>query len=137
MVELTTPAQYVKGIGPRVAELLVAKGITTVEDLLYYLPFRYEDRANPRRIGELQAGEMASVIAEVRGSMLMSTRKMPLFCLTVAELGAAEPARVATAAPPGPSPRLFRAGAQARPRGTLRCLWFHGTYLKDRFKPGQ
>src|SRR5947209_5740993 len=25
----------------------------------------------------------------------------------------------------------------ARPRGTLRCIWFHGTYLKDRFKPGQ
>lgn len=135
MVELTTPVQYVKGIGPRVGEMLAGKGITTVEDLLYYLPFRYEDRANPRRIAELQPGEMASVIAEVRGSMLMRTRKMPLFQLTVAELGAPGPVRAA-AQPEGPS-RVFRAGAMPGGRSTLRCLWFHGTYLKDRFKPGQ
>ena len=68
MLELSTNVQYVKGIGPRIAEMLLEKGITTVEDLLYYLPFRYEDRLNPRGIGELRAGEMASVIAEVRTS---------------------------------------------------------------------
>jgi len=75
MLELSTPVQYVKGIGPRVAEVLAAKGISTVEDLLYYLPFRYEDRLNPRGIGELRPGEMATVIAEVRGSGLFRTRR--------------------------------------------------------------
>src|SRR5512142_175282 len=85
MLELDTPVQYVKGIGPRLAEVLAAKGITTVEDLLYYLPFRYEDRLNPRRIAELQPGEMASVIAEVRTSALFRTKKMPLFELTVGD----------------------------------------------------
>ena len=65
MLDLTTPVQYVKGVGPRLAEALAAKGIITVEDLLYYLPFRYEDRLNPRTISELRPGEMASVIAEV------------------------------------------------------------------------
>jgi ATP-dependent DNA helicase RecG len=38
MLELTTPVQYVKGIGPRLAEILATKGIATVRDLLNYLP---------------------------------------------------------------------------------------------------
>ena len=79
MAELTTPVQYLKGVGPRLADLLAAKGLHTVEDLLYYLPFRYEDRLNPRGIAELREGEMASVIAEVRGSGLFRTRRMPIF----------------------------------------------------------
>ncbi|MGB8970094.1 MAG: ATP-dependent DNA helicase RecG [Candidatus Sulfotelmatobacter sp.] len=108
MLELTTPAQYVKGIGPRLAEILATKGISTVGDLLSYLPFRYEDRLNPRGIGELRAGEMATVIGEVRNSGLFRTRKMPIFQLTVGQ-----------------------------GRSKLRCLWFHATYLQDKFKPGQ
>src|SRR5437763_1097612 len=54
MLELDTPVQYVKGIGPRLAEILAGKGIHTVDDLLHYLPFRYEDRLNPRSINELR-----------------------------------------------------------------------------------
>ena len=53
MLELDTPVQYVKGIGPRLAEILASKDIHTVDDLLHYLPFRYEDRLNPRSINEL------------------------------------------------------------------------------------
>jgi ATP-dependent DNA helicase RecG len=108
MLELTTPVQYVKGIGPRLAEILATKGIATVGDLLNYLPFRYEDRLNPRGIGELRPGEMATVIGEVRNSGLFRTRKMPIFQLTVGQ-----------------------------GRSKLRCLWFHGAYLQDKFKPGQ
>jgi ATP-dependent DNA helicase RecG len=108
MLELTTPVQYVKGIGPRLAEILATKGIATVGDLLNYLPFRYEDRLNPRGIAELRAGEMATVIGEVRNSGLFRTRKMPIFQLTVGQ-----------------------------GRSKLRCLWFHATYLQDKFKPGQ
>jgi ATP-dependent DNA helicase RecG len=108
MVELSTPVQYVKGVGPRIAEALAAKGIRTVGDLLHYLPFRYEDRQNPRGIAELRAGEMATVIAEVRNSGLFRTRRMPIFQLTV---------------------------GQGRAR--LRCLWFNATYLQDKFQAGQ
>src|ERR1700693_2915298 len=108
MLELTTPVQYVKGIGPKLAEILATKGIATVGDLLNYLPFRYEDRLNPRGIAELRAGEMATVIGEVRNSGLFRTRKMPIFQLTVGQ-----------------------------GRSKLRCLWFHGTYLQDKFKAGQ
>ena len=83
MLEPSTAVQYVKGIGPRLAEILGAKGLHTVDDLLHYLPFRYEDRLNPRSIAELRAGEMATVIAEVRNSGLFRTRRMPIFQLTV------------------------------------------------------
>ncbi len=75
MLEPSTPVQYVKGIGPRLAEVLAAKGIQTVDDLLHYLPFRYEDRLNPRSVAELRAGEMATVVAEVRNSGLFRTRR--------------------------------------------------------------
>src|ERR1700692_4657021 len=108
MLELTTPVQYVKGIGPKLAEILATKSIATVGDLLNYLPFRYEDRLNPRGIAELRAGEMATVIGEVRNSGLFRTRRMPIFQLTV---------------------------GQGRSR--LKCLWFNATYLQDKFKPGQ
>jgi ATP-dependent DNA helicase RecG len=108
MLELTTPVQYVKGIGPKLAEILATKGISTVGDLLHYLPFRYEDRLNPRGIAELRAGEMATVIGEVRNSGLFRTRRMPIFQLTV---------------------------GQGRSR--LQCVFFNATYLQDKFKPGQ
>ncbi len=108
MLELSTSVQYVKGIGPRLAEVLSAKGIRTVDDLLHYLPFRYEDRVNPRGISELRVGEMATVIAEVRTSGLFRTRRMPIFQMTA---------------------------GQGRSR--LKCIWFNATYLRDRFKPGQ
>jgi ATP-dependent DNA helicase RecG len=108
MLELSTPVQYVKGVGPRIGEVLAAKGIHTVGDLLHYLPFRYEDRLNPRGIAELRPGEMATVVGEVRNSGLFRTRKMPIFQLTV---------------------------GQGRAR--LRCLFFNATYLQDKFKAGQ
>ena len=76
MPALETPVMYVRGVGPRVAALLAAKGVQTAEDLLYHLPFRYEDRQNPRSLDELKPGEMASVIAEVRGSASTETRPL-------------------------------------------------------------
>jgi ATP-dependent DNA helicase RecG len=107
MAELHSEIQFLKGIGPRVALTLAAKGIHTLEDLLYYLPFRYEDRINPRSIEELKPGEMASVIAEVRTSGLFRTRSMPIFEMTAGQ-----------------------------GRSKLKSLWFRGGYLEGKFKPG-
>ncbi|MGA7886384.1 MAG: ATP-dependent DNA helicase RecG, partial [Acidobacteriaceae bacterium] len=108
MLTLETPVQFVKGIGPAIARTLAEKSILTIEDLLLHLPFRYEDRLNPRSLAELQPGETASVIAEVRGAALLRTRRMPLFEMTVGQ-------------------------------GTtsMKCLWFHGSYLEGRFHSGQ
>ena len=107
MLELATPLKFVKRIGERVAAELARRDLHTVEDLLYHLPFRYEDRLNPQPIAGLKAGTMASVIGEVRGTTLLRTARMPLFEMTVGQ------------------------GAS-----TIRCMWFNGAYLKDRFPLG-
>ena len=108
MLTLETEVKFVKGIGPRIADALVERRIATVEDLLYHLPFRYEDRLNPRPIGELLPGEMASVIGEVRGSVLLRTRSGPIFEMTVGQ---------------GLS--------------SVKCMWFHGSYLVGKFPAGR
>jgi ATP-dependent DNA helicase RecG len=108
VLELSTPIKFVKLVGERIAVELAKRGVETVEDLLYHLPFRYEDRLNPVSMSALQAGTMASVIGEVRGSVLLQTRNMPLFEMTVGQ---------------GLS--------------TVKCMWFRGTYLRDKFHVGQ
>jgi ATP-dependent DNA helicase RecG len=108
VLTLETPVQFVKGIGPTLAKMLAEKEIATVEDLLLHLPFRYEDRLNPRALNELKAGETASVIGEVRGAALLRTKKMPIFEMTVGQ------------------------GLQS-----MKCMWFHGKYLEGRFRTGQ
>ncbi len=51
---------------------------------------------------------MASIVGEVRGSALLRTRSMPIFEMTVGQ------------------------GLD-----TVKCMWFHGSYLKDKFHAGQ
>ncbi len=112
-----------KRVGDRVAEALAKRGVETVEDLLYHLPFRYEDRLNPRPIAEMHAGEMASLIGDVRGSALLRLKSgAAMFDLT---LGLA-------------APGFELAGGLPRPgQSTIKCVWFNGSYLKDKFKLGQ
>ena len=43
MLNAQSELRYLKGVGPRRAESLTVQGVTTLEDLLYHLPFRYED----------------------------------------------------------------------------------------------
>ncbi len=110
-MDLTTPLTYVKGVGPARAAMLEAKGLATVEDLLAYVPFRYEDRSNVKAITELAPGEMATVIAEVRSASLSGFRRRNL--------------------------GLFEASFTDRSRGILVGKWFHGGYLADVLAPGQ
>ncbi len=107
-MELSTPVKFVKRVGERVAAGVAERGVETIEDLLYHLPFRYEDRLHPKPIGELQPGETASIIGEVRGTVLLKTRSAPIFEMTVGQ------------------------GLQS-----VKCMWFHGTYLRDKFRAGQ
>jgi ATP-dependent DNA helicase RecG len=152
-LDLRTPVKYVKRIGDRIAAGLHERGIETVEDLLYHLPFRYEDRLHPRPLSTCQPGEMASLIGEVRGTILLRTRSGPIFEMTVA----ITPTPEAATDPGAPSSTRIGAsraeaklGSQAaedppmsgllKPppiAETLKCLWFHGAYLKDRFHAGQ
>ncbi|WP_399255050.1 ATP-dependent DNA helicase RecG [Terriglobus tenax] len=107
-LSFSTDVKFVKGVGERIAVALKERGVHTVEDLLYHLPFRYEDRLHPQHLRDLKPGEMASVIGEVRGSALIRARSMPIFELTVGQ------------------------GLDS-----VKGIWFRGTYLQGKFKPGQ
>ncbi len=54
---LSSPVQYVKGVGPVRAAQLIRLGIHTVEDLLYHRPHRYEDRSHLAKIAALLPGQ--------------------------------------------------------------------------------
>jgi len=64
-VDLETPVQFLKGVGPRRSEMLAAHGIRTIGGLLEYLPFRYEDRSRFRPTASLRAEEWVLVRGRV------------------------------------------------------------------------
>jgi ATP-dependent DNA helicase RecG len=104
-MDLLTSLTYVKGVGPARAAMLEAKGLATVEDLLAYVPFRYEDRSNTKTIAQLAPGEMATVIAEVRSAKLSGFKRRNL--------------------------GMFEARFSDASRSILVGKWFHGGYLAN------
>lgn len=68
LAAVATPLQALKGVGPRLAERLSKKGLNTVEDLLYFLPIRYEDRSRMKKIRELTIGASEITSGEVLAS---------------------------------------------------------------------
>jgi len=72
MQDLKKDIQYLKGVGPARAKLLGRLGIKTVEDLLYYSPFRYEDRGNIKPIGELIRHGTDESYQTVQGKVMAS-----------------------------------------------------------------
>ena len=109
---LSTPIQYVKGIGPKLARLFEKKGIRTIEDALYFLPRAYEDRRHLRKITDLEAGKRQTGFGEI----LLSG--MAFF--------------------PYSRKRIFQA-VVGDGSGTLTLKWFHGhtRYFKERFRKGR
>jgi ATP-dependent DNA helicase RecG len=102
--------QYLKGVGPRRAADLQRAGLSTVEDLLYRFPTRYEDRGHFQTIASLKPGESASVLAEVLSSGIRPTRR-PRF-------------------------KIFEMLLRDQ-TGSLRAVWFNQPFLKDVFHPHQ
>src|SRR5579872_970721 len=90
--------------------MLETKGLVTVEDLLSYAPFRYEDRSNVKAIAQLAPGELATVIAEVQSAHLRGFRRRNI--------------------------GLFEAILKDQSKSRLLAKWFHGGYLVDKFLPG-
>ena len=109
-MDLNTPLNYVKGVGPARAAVLEGKGLRVVEDLLYYAPFRYEDRSNVKPIRQLAPGEMATVLCTVRAARVAGFRRRTL--------------------------GLFEATFTDASAASLTGKWFHGAYLEEILKPG-
>ncbi len=73
--ELDRPAKFLKGVGPRRADLLARLGLVTARDVLYHIPHRYEDASTVQRIGALEPGMEATVVGRVVSKGVIPTRK--------------------------------------------------------------
>ncbi|NVN91542.1 MAG: ATP-dependent DNA helicase RecG [Desulfuromonadales bacterium] len=71
---LDTTMQFVKGVGPKLSELLAKRGVVRVEDALYFLPHRYEDRRELRPIMSLRPGLCEVFSGVVRSAEMVSTK---------------------------------------------------------------
>ncbi len=78
-MDLQSPVQFVKGVGPQRAESLAAAGVRTTEDLLLHLPMRYEDRSAFARVAELRPGMRVSVSGEIAVAGLRRARRMTIY----------------------------------------------------------
>jgi ATP-dependent DNA helicase RecG len=111
-IALNNPVKYLRGVGPQRAATLEERGLSTVGDLLGYLPFRYEDRIRFTSIGEIVPGQVYTVLGEVGAGGGNTIRfrggRGPIFHVTI------------------------RDGS-----GQLHAKFFHGAYLEGRLKEGQ
>ncbi len=71
---LATGIQLIKGVGPKLAEAFQRLGVTTVEDALYLLPHRYEDRRELRSVGALRPGRTEVFEAVVLSATTSTTK---------------------------------------------------------------
>jgi len=108
---LSNSIQYVKGVGPKLAQHLERKGIRSIEDALYFLPRCYEDRRNLKKISELVTGARETGFGEIllSGMVYYRNRRRRVFEAVVGD------------------------GS-----GSIALKWFHGNvrYLHGRFKKG-
>src|SRR5580704_11044849 len=108
---LSTEVRMIKGVGPQRAELLAKRGLHTLEDLLTYLPFRYEDRIHFSNIKDIRPSGVYTVRAKVMsGQAIRGMRR---------------------------GDAIYHLLVQDAAGGLLPCKFFHGGYLEGRLKPGQ
>jgi ATP-dependent DNA helicase RecG len=101
---LSTPLQYLKGVGPKRAADLQRIGLATIEDLLYRFPLRYEDRGHLQPIAGLKAGQQVAIAGRVQSSRLRTTRR-PGFKIFEALVGDSS--------------------------GSVRVVWMNQSFLQD------
>jgi ATP-dependent DNA helicase RecG len=104
------PIQYIKGVGPQRVKLLSRLGINTVKDALYYLPYRYEDRSNLKKISDLIYNNIEAIAGKVISAEVIRLpgKNLKIFELTVND------------------------GS-----GLLKGKWFNQPFMKKNFKVGQ
>ncbi len=109
MSGMRTPIQYIKGVGPKRAAFLNKMGISTVEDIFYHLPARYEDRSNFTPIAKVVIGERHTLKGQVLSFGLKKTRKgLSVFQVAVGDT-----------------------------TGVIYALWFNQPFVQKFFKVGQ
>ncbi len=104
-----TDIQYIKGVGPKRAFFWRKLDILNLEDLLYFAPFRYEDRTNLKQISQVQSGQIETVLGKV---LAVSLTESPRKRLKIVDLAISDAS------------------------GIIHAKWFNQKYLKNFFKKG-
>lgn len=82
-IQLDTPVQYAKRVGPTRAEQLAALDIHTVEDLMMHFPRRFDLRRQAQPIAAVRDGDEATVVGTVVSAKLGGPRNKPIFSVTI------------------------------------------------------
>ena len=106
--KLTTPIQYLKGVGPSRAAVFSQLGVKTVGDLLEYFPRDWNFLPEPVKISQIQPYKTVALIGMIESTDYQSYRRQPLFEALVSD-----------------------------DTGICRIVWFHGGYLRNQLQPGQ
>ena len=77
----SAPVTGLRGVGPQVAARLARLGIVTVQELLFHLPLRYQDRTRLSPIGALRTGEQVMVRGEIQLAQIRYGRRRSLVCM--------------------------------------------------------
>jgi len=125
---LDEPAQFIKGVGPKRAEMFARLGILTARDLLHHVPRRYEDASTVTRIAKLRMGSDATVIGEVVAKGVRPTRSG----LRIFEAMIRDPSGFIEISWPGQSflDRSIKKGDMLLVTGRVR--FYHGTQIQPR-----
>lgn len=76
----TVPVTQLHGVGPRLQERLLALHIGTVQDLLFHLPLRYQDRTRVVPIGRVRLGQDVMLEGEILNCQVEFGRRRSLLC---------------------------------------------------------
>ena len=102
--------QYIKGVGPRRAEIFSRLGIKTIPEALYFLPHRYEDRKNIKKICDLKAGEIETIRGVILSADVIDLRRSRF--------------------------RIFELAVNDG-TGLIKGKWFNQPFMKKNFRAGQ
>ncbi len=123
------PVQYLKGIGPRRAELLGRLGVRTLEEMLYFIPWRYEDRSHLSPIRDLVPNvdqTIDGVIQSIR-STVTHRRQLQIVEVLVGDNTGSIVVRWFNQPYLG---KLFKSGQRVMLSGKVKVNSFHGYGLE-------
>ena len=103
-----TPVQFVKGVGPKKAEVFARLGVETLGDLLEYFPRDWVFMPEPIKIDEAKANCDVCVVGVVEQTDYQKFRRTPMFKAVIAD-----------------------------ETGMCSLVWFHGGYLQKQLEPGK
>jgi ATP-dependent DNA helicase RecG len=72
------PLSTLKGVGPSLAEKLEKIGLLSVQDMLFHLPLRYEDKTRVTTVRDLLVGTSTNIIGEITDNQITHGKRRML-----------------------------------------------------------